>query len=258
MFLNHKVNALLALLVTSLLALHATTAVAADDKGHSAIDVAVEFSTPSATNATATGRLMGTLLLSGQPVVGRTVLLKQLPITDGTKARKTTTDADGQFAFALPRGGAYLVEAAGDVKLCRVWQSNQAPPAAIKRVLLTAVETTVVRGQDFVSYDGAYDAGCGGVTSTGVEGGFQNCDSDCGQPPRLSNCDDSSLFGGCGAGCGAGCGCGCDSCGGGCGGCGFLGGGGRSKLLLGLLGGAVIGYALNDDDGPIQAEVPAS
>lgn len=265
MFRLTKMIAPLALLVSSLLALHATTALAADVQGPSAVDVAVEFSAPSVVKGPATGRLMGTLLESGQPVAGQTVSLKTLPFTDKSKARQATTDSDGKFAFALPRGGAYLIEAAGDVKLCRVWHSNQAPPSAIQRVLLTAAKTAVVRGQDFVSYEGAYDPGCAGSMSTGSEGGFQNCDSDCGQPPRLSNCNDSSLFGaglfgkgGCGCntcGCDP---CGCDTCGGcGCGGM-FGGIGGRSKLLFGLLGGAVIGYALNDDDGPIEATVPAS
>jgi len=275
MFSPTKMTSLLALLVCSLLALHASTSLAADKQVASGFDVAVTFSEASAITGPATGRLVGALLDDGQPVAGRKVRLKSgTRFVNGSTTQEATTNAEGQFSFALPRGGAYLLEAAGNTKVCRVWPSHQAPPNAIRQVLLTTAERTVVRGQDFVSYSGGYQgghgAGCGGVTTTGVDGGFQNCDSDCGSPPVLSNCDKGSARGGIfGGSCGCG-DCGCDTCGcdpcscNSCGG-GPLGGlfgsggfaGGRNKLLVGLLGGAIIGFALDEDDGPLEADVDA-
>lgn len=236
MFPSLKTTALLALLVTSSLAIHSLNAFA---QTTNTIDVAVTFEN-------STGKLAGALMQDGQPLADQTVWL-QPHGSPNAPTMKTTTNEHGKFAFSLNRGGVYAVRTGKQAKVCRVWPARQAPPAAVREVLLTSRQTPIVRGQDYVTFEGE---GCGSSGQNGVPGGFQYCDSSCGEPPRLSNCDTSGggfLGCGCKGGCHGGC---CGECGGG-----FLGGGGRSKLLLGLLGGAIIGYAIDQDDGPIDAEV---
>ena len=213
------------------------------------IDVAVDFSDSE-------GMFRGTLMQDGQPVARQTVSLQSSGKRSFTQS--VVTDAEGKFNFSLLRGGAYLLQTPNEARWCRVWPLQQAPPIAVRKILINQHAETIVRGQSFVSQGlnyGGQGLDYGGQDYISFQGqgcnscgtgqgnsltGFQNCDSGCGDPPQMSNCESGGF------------GCGCK--GGGCGG-GFLGGGGRNKLLLGLLGGAIIGVAIDSDDGPIEAEV---
>jgi hypothetical protein len=63
---------------------------------------------------------------------------------------EATTDAAGQFELQSLRGGVHTIEAAGTVRVLRLWTHDAAPPAAYHEALTLAVSLTrlpAVRGQ---------------------------------------------------------------------------------------------------------------
>lgn len=90
------------------------------------------------------GWLRGQLTDSGgKPLAGSSIRLYQ----SGRIVAETKTDAAGNFAVAGVRGGLYEIGSAGTVRVCRLWTSDSAPPAAKARCLLIE-DQDVVRGQN--------------------------------------------------------------------------------------------------------------
>lgn len=218
-----KTTAMLSLLVAASLALLSNSAYGQRaSRSNATIDVA----------ASANGQLVGMLMHSGQPVAHQTVRLRAARDIAGSNPQvKTTTNANGEFSLSIPRGGVYVLQAANQRKVCRVWNASQAPPSAVEQVLLTC-NAHVVRGQACGCGSATCNGGCGCGSTLG---GFQNCDTCCGEPPILSNCENCSDFLG---------GCDCGTC------C-----KGRNKLLVLMIGGAVAAFALDDNDGPVEADL---
>ena len=234
MFRTSNTTAMLSLLVAASLALLSNPACGQRTRtgSNAAIDVAARFTTNSTATATANGQLIGKFMHSGQPIANQTVRLRSAQNSSGTRlAVQVATNADGEFSFSIPRGGVYVLQAAGQTKVCRVWNAIQAPPSAVREVLL-ASNVEVVRGQACGCGSATCNGGCGHGNTLG---GFQNCDSACGEPPILSNCERCSDFLG---------GCDCGTC------C-----KGRNKLLALMIGGAVVAFALDDDDGPVEVDL---
>lgn len=195
-------------------------------KRSAAIDVAVRFT--AAHSGAVTGQLVGKLMHNGRPASHQTVRLIAKQAPSGSTAI-TRTDDEGEFSFAIARGGVYSLRTAGQTKVCRIWNAKQAPPSAVDQVLF-ASDIAIVRGQ---SCDCGVPMCNGGCKNT--LGSFKNCDTCCGEPPRLSNCECCGDYWG-----------GCE-----CGGCLT----GRNKGLMLMLGGALIVFALDDDDGPVEADL---
>lgn len=212
----------------------------ASASGIVSVDLAIPFSG-------GTGELRGTFMHNGKPAPYQWVALHPTRPVAGAnrsgKAFRAMTDADGKFSFTLSSPGLHALQAVDQVVHCRVWPSHQAPPSAVQQVLLACDSEPVVRGQ---IKDLLPCARCKAPNQTGFNGGFQKCDADCARPPILTNCNTCGWFG---CKCGKCASCGCCECDGG-----FLGQGSRSKLLVAALGVAVIVYALDDDDSPIDIE----
>jgi hypothetical protein len=83
----------------------------------------------------------------GTPLAGSTVLL----VDASRQAVAAQTDEQGRFAFAVPRGGAYAVSAAGSGEICRIWTHRAAPPSAQDHLVLRAPQT-IIRGQSSPAY----------------------------------------------------------------------------------------------------------
>jgi hypothetical protein len=81
------------------------------------------------------------------PLAGSTVLL----VDASRQAVSAQTNDQGRFAFVVPRGGFYVVSAAGSGEVCRVWTHQAAPPSAQSQVVLRAPHT-VIRGQSSPAY----------------------------------------------------------------------------------------------------------
>lgn len=226
MFRMPKSAAMLSLLVVASLALLSSASgqvVLRNPNRNAAIDVTVRFTATQ--SGTATAQLVGKLVHNGQSGAHQTVRL----LSRGATATQTVTGAEGEFSFSIPRGGIYLLKAAGQTQVCRVWSDVQAPPSAVDQVLL-ASDAVIVRGQ-------SCDCGvpmCNGGCKNSL-GSFKNCDTCCGEPPILSNCECCGDYWG-----------GCE-----CGGCLK----GRNKLLVLMFGGAIAAFALDDDDGPVEADL---
>ena len=88
------------------------------------------------------GSLRGQLVSSQGHGIGRaTISLAQ----QGRVTKVTRTDASGRYVFRNVRSGVYLLQSSSGSKMCRVWNSNVAPPEAIPQALLVEGQS-VVRG----------------------------------------------------------------------------------------------------------------
>lgn len=91
----------------------------------------------------AQGLLRGTAVTSaGNQQTGTLVTLAHRSQSLAT----AETNAKGEFAFRLSKGGVYQLAVGERVVLCRVWSEQLAPPAA-KPELLIVTDTELVRGQ---------------------------------------------------------------------------------------------------------------
>ena len=79
---------------------------------------------------------------AGVPVAGAPVVL----LNGARRTASTETGSDGRFGFASVRGGVYVVETTGSVRICRAWAPNTAPPAANPALLMVA-NGPLVRGR---------------------------------------------------------------------------------------------------------------
>jgi hypothetical protein len=96
----------------------------------------------------AEGRLSGTVVdEQNRPLAGARVML----LDPNRHEAVTHTDTDGRFAFLVPRGGVYILEAGTGGVVCRVWTWGSAPPSAQPLVSIRAAET-VFRGQSSPVY----------------------------------------------------------------------------------------------------------
>jgi len=80
---------------------------------------------------------------NGAPVANESILL-------GSKSgppQQATTDDEGNFFFAVTRGGTYSVSTAHHNQHTRVWTSEAAPPSASQGLLIVAETDAVERGQ---------------------------------------------------------------------------------------------------------------
>jgi len=89
------------------------------------------------------GELTGVVLdVQGQPVPHTPVTLRQL----GRPMGSCQADGEGRFVLTGVRGGVFQIEAAGTIKVCRVWVADTQPPSAQHNVLVIA-SGDVMRGQ---------------------------------------------------------------------------------------------------------------
>lgn len=91
----------------------------------------------------AAGMLRGQVVdRQGHPLKNSTVA-----VLDGTKeVARTTSNANGDFAFRIYHGGLLQLATREDAVLCRVWSHRAAPPSAQKGILLCGGGSSV-RGQ---------------------------------------------------------------------------------------------------------------
>jgi hypothetical protein len=115
-----------------------TTPVGSPPVSQSIVDVALS----------AEGRLSG-MVVDGQnrPLAGARVM-----VLDSNRHETVTyTDVEGRFAFMVPRGGVYVLDAGAGGLVCRVWTRGSAPPHAQPLVSMRVAET-VIRGQSSPVY----------------------------------------------------------------------------------------------------------
>jgi hypothetical protein len=89
------------------------------------------------------GELSGAVLdAQGQAVPHALVTLRQL----GRPVASCPANGEGRFVLTGVRGGVFQIEAAGTMKVCRVWVADTQPPSARHEVLMVA-SGDVMRGQ---------------------------------------------------------------------------------------------------------------
>lgn len=89
------------------------------------------------------GRLWGKVVdRQGQPLSGSPVVISQ----GNKELARTVSNANGDFAFGVNRGGMVQLSTTDDVVLCRMWTKSVAPPSAQRGILLCSGDASV-RGQ---------------------------------------------------------------------------------------------------------------